>query len=605
MEDKSLNYDKFITLAKSRLVDYFEIHKLSSDSSLQKLYPGLFDSLKKSERFHGLEKNANEDITQSISMLYEQSFTKEQRKDYGQFYTNNLDVISLMLDDVNLLAGKILEPSCGSGLFMSEITKKLISLLKAKQYEDKDILDYVLSNLYGNDIDAMACELAEINVVSALMPLFINLSKNPGFTNKKRLVFFNKDFIEKNQFNDFALIIGNPPFVTLYGKRSRNMNEEKRAFYNTFDFVQNKKGNNKFNVSMFFIENGLKALNVGGILYYVLDISFFETAFIDMRKYLLSNYSIEKIVTGLREFEGVASGQLLLKIRKCSGLNSACNWVEFETKDSTTIKQSLWLSDEPKYRIGKPSNGLEKTIIDKIEEGRPLSFYYPDKCLRTCCALTGKTDEFIVDPNVEKDHLVLPYLEGSKGLQEKFGMPSAERYIKYDYDLQIKLSDEFKAELELLGVKNKKRVTLGDKDMYISPKLFIRQSAFELISTYTDKPFAANNSLYVLSKKSNEPEDINMLKYTCGVLNSDLMTFYALSKRIIRADKGKTPQIKTSDLKEVRIIINEKYHEIITVVDKLLLDNDKALLKKLNELIYTVYNISDEEISFINSYLKQ
>ena len=287
MEDKTLNYEKFIMLAKTRLLSYFEAHKLNKDSTLQKLYPGLFDGIDKFERVPELKKAAKEDIAQSISLLYEQSFTKEQRKDYGQFYTNNIDVISLMLNDVNLLSGKILEPSCGSGLFMSEIAKKLIVLLEKKGTNDSDILEYVLSNLYGNDIDAIACELAEINVVSALMPLFIKLSDNPNYTNSKRIVFFNKDFIEKDQFNKFALIIGNPPFVTLYGKRSRNMNEEKRAFYNTFDFVQNKKGNNKFNVSMFFIENGMKALNKEGVLYYVLDISFFETAFIDMRKYLL------------------------------------------------------------------------------------------------------------------------------------------------------------------------------------------------------------------------------------------------------------------------------------------------------------------------------
>ena len=44
-----------------------------------------------------------------------------------------------------------------------------------------------------------------------------------------------------------------------------------------------------------------------------------------------------------------------------------------------------------------------------------------------------------------------------------------------------------------------------------------------------------------------------MLKYTCGVLNSDLVTFYCRINKIIRAEKGKTPQIKISDLKDVRI----------------------------------------------------
>ena len=77
--------------------------------------------------------------------------------------------------------------------------------------------------------------------------------------------------------------------------------------------------------------------------------------------------------------------------------------------------------------------------------------------------------------------------------------------------MQIKISNDFKVELEKLGVKNKKRVTLGDKDAYLSPKIFIRQSAKKIIATYTDKPFAANNSIYILTNKKNNPENPNEL----------------------------------------------------------------------------------------------
>lgn len=601
MEKTELNYEKFLLLARSSLLAYFDRNKKNPNYSLKDIYPVIFDNIKAQDAI--ALKNVDDNLTSNISNLYESSFSKEERKDYGQFYTNDSRIIKMMLSDVDLLKGKILEPSCGSGLFLSEIAKEMHRILKNKGMSPSAIFEYLLNNLYGNDVDKVACEVAEINLLASLMPLFIELSEQNNYHNKKRFCFYNEDFIEKNIFNGFDLIIGNPPFVTLYGKRSRNMNEEKRAFYNTFDFVINKKGNNKFNVSMFFIENSLKALNSYGCMYFVLDISFFETAFIDLRKYLLENYQISKIVTGLSEFEGVASGQLLLKLLKNRKPDNYCEWVDYDSGESILINQDTWLLDSPKYRIVRPSNGIERSIIDKIEKGKPLSFYYPNKCLRTCCALTGKTEEFIVDPNKEKLHTVFPYLEGSKGLQCKFGALTAERYIKYDYELQIKLSDEFKAELEVLGVKNKKRVTLGDKEMYLSPKLFIRQSAFELIASYTDKPYAANNSLYVLSKKSTAKEDIEMLKYTCGILNSDLMTFYALTKKIIRADKGKTPQIKTSDLKEVRIIMDERFDSVVNLVNKLLINQNKKELRELNDLIYNIYSLTQEEIAFIEDYL--
>lgn len=57
--------------------------------------------------------------------------------------------------------------------------------------------------------------------------------------------------------------------------------------------MSGKKKNNKFNLSMFFIENSLDLLKKNGKLSFILDISFFEDAYIDIRKYLLDNYTIE------------------------------------------------------------------------------------------------------------------------------------------------------------------------------------------------------------------------------------------------------------------------------------------------------------------------
>ena len=547
-----------------------------------------------------------EELFDSLGKLYESILPKDLRKDLGQFYTRDDSLINQMVSDSELLKGAILEPSCGSGLFMVHIANRIKNHMQEKGNSPEEILSYIQKNLYGNDSDLLALQITEINLISTLLPLIADaINTNPSY----KLLKFNLtsyDFTQKNVFSKkFSLVIGNPPFVTMYGKRSRNMTEEKRAYYNTFDFVQNKNGNNKFNMSMFFVENGLKLLSPNGQLIFILDIAFFETAYIDLRRYIIKNYYINSITKGFQAFEGVASSQIILNICNRQEANKSVIFNDYENAISSIIDQSIWDNEKNKFKIYIPLDNQAKDINDKVMKYPRLDVYYPGKALRTCCALTGKTDEFIVNPLVEETHLVFPYIEGSKGLKSKFGELTPTCHIKYDYELQLAISEEFKKELELAGVKNKKRVTLGDKDAYLSPKIFIRQSATEIIATYTEEPFAANNSIYVLSNKSNTEQDMNMLKYVCGVLNSELITYFCRINKIIRVEKGKTPQIKTSDLKEIRICLSDNYYQsIIDLVNKLLCTpDDIESLTKLNKLIYKIYDIDESEQQFIHSYL--
>ena len=236
-----------------------------------------------------------------------------------------------------------------------------------------------------------------------------------------------------------------------------------------------------------------------------------------------------------------------------------------------------------------------------------LGNIFPGKSLRTCCALTGRTEEFLVQKNDRlTDCTIFPFIEGAKGISGKFCKPKVQRYIKYDYDLQIKISDEFKKELENKGVKNKKRVTLGDKEAYLSNKIFIRQSSTEIIATFCSEPYAANNSIYILTTKNNDRKSVELLKYTCGILNSNLISFYSRICHIIRTGKGKTPQIKISDLKKIRLAIDEsQFNSVVLTVDSLLNNpKDKAAYEKLNQIVYDIYGISSEETEYIEKYLK-
>lgn len=542
-----------------------------------------------------------------VGQLYEMMLPLDVKKDYGQFYTRNSDIIDIMLDELDLLQGKILEPSCGSGVFIIKLIQKIVSSLQNKDFDSERIINYICDNIYANDKDVNAIRIAELNVLSYLLPLILDAKKTNSAFVMKKLNFCNVDFIQKGTIqNSFSIIIGNPPFVTMYGKRSRNMTEEKRAYFNTFDFVQNKKGNNKFNTSMFFVENGLKLLENNGTLSYILDISFFETAFKDLRKYIVQNYYIDSMITGLNEFSNVASGQVIITIKKRKGKNKEINLTDYATKSICIVNQTIWDNADSEYKFFKPLLPIEEKIKCKMDHFALLGDIFPGKSLRTCCALTGRTEDFLVQNNESTNCTVFPFIEGAKGIKGKFCKPQIQRYIKYDYDLQIEISNEFKKELANKGIKNKKRVTLGDKEAYLSDKIFIRQSSTEIIATFCSEPYAANNSIYILTTKRNDKSSAELLKYTCGILNSDLISFYSRICQIIRMGEGKTPQIKIADLKKIRIAFDKtQFNSVVLLVDSLLNNQeDEMLYKKLNQIVYDIYGISSEEIEYIEEYLK-
>lgn len=596
--------DEFINIASLCIYEYFQENCIFG-ISFKNIYPYINEP-EKNSLFEYYKIFMCENLHDCIGDIYEKMMPLKVKKDIGQFYTKNSEVIQLMIDKLDILNGKILEPSCGSGLFLVHLILTLIEKLKRINYSSEAIINYVCDNIYANDIDENALKITELNMISVMLPLIVDAkNNNPNFV-MKRLNITKYDFIQKDyNYNQFSIVIGNPPFVTMYGKQSRNMTEEKRAYYNTFEFVLNKKGNNKFNSSMFFVENGMNILKEKGTLNYILDIAFFETAFKDLRKYIVQNYYINSLVMELNEFENVASGQVILSISKKKEKNKCILLFNYETKEQFYVDQNLWDNPENDYKFFKPLASDILSIKEKIDYFQSLEEIFPGKSLRTCCALTGRTDDFLVDSSHRHEKDVFPYIEGSKGLPGKFAKPNICKYIKYDYDLQIEISNEFKRELELKGVKNKKRVTLGDKEAYLSNKIFIRQSANEIIATFCDKPYAANNSIYILTTKEHSKENEQLLMYVCGILNSDLITFYARICHIIRIRKGKTPQIKISDLKKVKIAISDEYfHSIINIVKELLNNpSNQEAYEKLNELVYYIYGITGKEKRFIDEYI--
>ena len=134
--------------------------------------------------------------------------------------------------------------------------------------------------------------------------------------------------------------------------------------------------------------------------------------------------------------------------------------------------------------------------------------------------------------------------------------------------------------------RTKFRLDGADEELWIDFK------AFKITS-------AANNSLYVFSLRENSDEAVQFLKYLTGLLNSELITFYAQQEKIIRYSKGKQPQIKTSDLYTIPIPEDKSLQsKVISLVDKIYQKNGSEFEAKeeIDNLIFDYFNIDKNEV---------
>lgn len=549
----------------------------------------------------------------------------KDRKDNGIFFTNEITIIDSILSviEVNdsIFDKKILEPAVGNGIFLLRLLEKV-----NERYPNKKKVKLFIENcLFFIDIDPEMIGKTKENI--ALLYEHFFEEKYDGKFNAFVYDFTNKVQSEATLFQEtnnrelepilktIDFVIGNPPYVTLYGRRDRKRNEIQRINYlNQYKQFPRSLKNGKINYVMLFLEHGLDFLKENGQLSFIIDISFFETAYKHTRKYLLENTRILELENNIANFDGVASGQLIIKLENSSGAGNVASVKDFITGKEQNIRQSDWLNEKDEYKFRfSYSNGTQK-ILDKINKNATtkLKDLYPKKALRTCAMLLDLEDKFVSTMvNNERKCKSYKYYQGSKAIYSKYCTPISTKFFYYDKKLQDSINEELKQVLIKKGIKNKKRIGLGDPLVYDNPKIFIRQSSKELIATYDETLSAANNSLYVFSLKKSDNESKEYLKFLCGYLNSKIATFYAQKLEIIRYRKGKQPQIKISDLYSIPVPTNKELTRNICQLVNTIYDTDSNRVKfesEIDKLLFNFFGLTLEEEKYINdsisNYLK-
>ena len=113
-----------------------------------------------------------------ISRLYEE-FLGDNKKEKGLYYTP-AHLTKLLVDEslpltkynkINIKTYKVLDPACGSGIFLVTVFKRLVQIWRLQndmKHPNLEVLKNILKNIYGIDKEEQAVELASFSLSLAL-----------------------------------------------------------------------------------------------------------------------------------------------------------------------------------------------------------------------------------------------------------------------------------------------------------------------------------------------------------------------------------------------------------------------------------------------------
>ena len=163
-----------------------------------------------------------------FTQLYQQIISSTTRHMRGEYYTGS-KLAQKMIIDSYTFGDKVLDPSCGSGIFIVEIFKLILSSQK-----EHECLINAIQNVYAFDINPLAIFTCKVNSLLILSNHFnekdlVNINLNMIILDA---LFPNEKTVKKLK-QTFNLVIGNPPWLTYkdlknkaYQDKVRNLAEE-------------------------------------------------------------------------------------------------------------------------------------------------------------------------------------------------------------------------------------------------------------------------------------------------------------------------------------------------------------------------------------------
>ena len=433
-----------------------------------------------------------------IGFIYQSLTAEGHRILKGLYYTKPV-IVNEMLSDIRILDGeKLLDPCCGSGIF----------LLKVQHAQ--------MEQLYGIDNDPLAVMIAKAN----LMVKFNESSVYPQI--------YQMDFLlhAASALGDlrFDYIVTNPPWGTEKGKLHDS------------EIIQSKE-----KASLFFTE-AFKFLNKDGIQHFLMPSSVMKIkVHADLRRFVTHETRMESLKCYRERFKGVFTDFVSLKVSKKPNFGKQ-NYLVYGANNEVSRKEFVPREDD--FCAIPMLNDRDEAIISKVERLRHDDLSHSRWALGI---ITGNNAKVLKD----RPRKGLEPIYTGKDIG-KYSLKKASRYIKYNRaDFQQCAKDEFyraKEKLVYKFVSSRLCFTYDDKQRLFLNSANILIPEIEGMSIKSVLAFLNSelfNFLYV--KRFN---DLKILKGNLSALpfpKISAETDKKLSALVDEALKGNTDAINEID----------------------------------------------------------
>lgn len=613
-------------------IHYNTIRRLIEGEDLDKQQPSLFE-------FYDFSIIPIE----FISNVYELFIGKNNQEEEGAYYTPLFLVDYILKETIDKILNresgyscKVLDPACGSGIFLVETLRKIIEKyiasgvdLKSEEFKTS-IKEIVKENIYGIDKDLSAVQVAIFSIYLTLLdylePPEIETFKFPILLNRN---FFEADFFDsKAIFNEllneveFAYIIGNPPWMRGKGEKEKPLYvkyvEDRRKKEKNNEILP-KIGNKEIaqafllRSSDFSSENTKCALIVTSKTLYNLQSN-------DFRKYFLDKFSIARVfeLAPVRKevfdksndkavapacvlFFNYANGKsteenriehITLKPSRFFSLFKifTINRADFNIVQQSKLKEYDWL-----WKVLVYGSYLDFNLIKRLKDN-----------YSTIKEIISDENSFLVgqglmvgggDENDAKELIGKTFVDTRTDIKRFWINPQNDKTWQIDILHRVRNPKLYEAPVLLItgGVKND----------------------FKSVSAICYKDSVYKSSLTGVKGKRNDV--INILRCISGILNSSFFSYINLmtfsSSGIEREEshdeeKWDTPYVNNSNLENEVINLEKtllsKYSLDSSLLNPSIENEEMRYLQRLDDVVIDSFTVSHQEatlISYINNII--
>lgn len=375
-----------------------------------------------------------------LGLIYQSLLAEGNKSEKGSYYTP-AEIVSAITREYAFKEAKFFDPCCGSGQFLLSFA---------------DVIDDPC-NLYGMDIDDIAVRIARIN----LLLKFRDRSFVPNvFCKNTVLSLSGGDLFASadNLLQDFDIIATNPPWGVHFSRTETAV---------LLDRFPNIKSLESFS---YFLKISIDSLKKGGVLSFILPESILNVmTHKDIRRYIVENNAVEKIIYLDRVFKNVFTPVIRLDLRKGRKEN---HHIAIQKMDSVYEISQGRIESNNAYVFDIHNDDADSKIIEKV-------FEVPHTTLKGCAEwalgiVTGDNKKYLHQNHVDGAEEIF------KGSDiNKYVCGSASSYIVFNPRLfqQVAPEERYRAPEKLIyrfiskqlvfAYDCKKRLTLNSANVVI------------------------------------------------------------------------------------------------------------------------------------------